>query len=57
MPFTENNIKSYSIPSGVMSWNGENIYTGDIPQKVVVALTSAEVLLCQKTFTTDHFSY
>ena len=42
MPFTEKNIKSYSIPSGVMSWNGENIYTGDIPQKVVVALTSAE---------------
>lgn len=59
IPFTENNIKTFSIPSGMLSWNGENIYTGDIPNKVVVALTSAEGFsgsFTKNPFNFEHFN-
>ena len=41
-PFTSSSIKSYSIPKGTLTWSVDNVFLNDIPDKVIVALTSAE---------------
>ena len=39
---TSSTIKSYSIPKGTLTWSIDNVFLNDVPDKVYVALTSAE---------------
>ena len=41
-PYTSSTIKSYSIPKGTLTWSIDNVFLNDVPDKVYVALTSAE---------------
>ncbi len=41
-PFTSSNVKSYTIPRGSLTWSVDNVFLNNIPDRVFVALTSAD---------------
>ena len=40
-PYNQSNIKSYTIPTGSFSWEADDIYQGNVPSRMVIALTTA----------------
>ena len=40
-PFTRSDIKSFSIPAGQLSHTVDNVYLGDVPERLVVGLVSS----------------
>lgn len=40
-PFTKSEIRSYSVPKDLLQWSTDDLFAGNVPEKVIVALTDA----------------
>lgn len=40
-PFNRSEIKAYSIPAGLLTWSMDDLFLGNVPDRVVVGLTNS----------------
>ena len=40
-PFTRSNVKAFSIAQGLLNWSTDDLFLGQVPERVFVALTSS----------------
>ena len=36
--FTRSDVRTYNIPAGSQTWNGDDLFSGDIPSRVIVGV-------------------